>query len=339
MEVAKSYLSTQPLLEIKDLSISVRLGKSEYIAVDNANFSVNAGEIVGIVGESGCGKSLTALSIMNLLNENVRVSSGEIIFEDKDLLKLSKKERRNIYGNEISMIFQEPMTSLNPLLKIGVQMEEPLKIHKKFLDKSREIIAEALSRVGLTETKRVLNAYPFEMSGGMQQRAMIAMSSVCGARLLIADEPTTALDVTTQAQVLELLKKLNREKGTSILFISHDIGVIRQLCDRVIVMYSGQIVESGRTQDILKNPLHCYTKALLASIPMRKKKGSLLECIDGKVPSITETRLPCQFAPRCKFSRQECFSKNPKAVFANETHKVNCFAAENELSNITGAKE
>ena len=229
----------KPLLEIKDLSISVSLGKKEYIAVDKANICVNEGEIVGIVGESGCGKSLTALSVMNLLNENVRVSSGEIIFGGKDLLQMSKKEKRAIYGDEIAMIFQEPMTSLNPLLKIGVQMEEPLKIHKKFLDKSKGIIADALSRVGLTETKRVVNAYPFEMSGGMQQRAMIAMSSVCNARLLLADEPTTALDVTTQSQVLDLLKKLNKEKGTAILFISHDIGVIRQLCDRMDKSPSG----------------------------------------------------------------------------------------------------
>ena len=318
----------KPLLEIKDLSISVSLGKKEYIAVDKANICVNEGEIVGIVGESGCGKSLTALSVMNLLNENVRVSSGEIIFDGKDLLQMSKKEKRAIYGDEIAMIFQEPMTSLNPLLKIGVQMEEPLKIHKKFLDKSKEIIADALSRVGLTETKRVVNAYPFEMSGGMQQRAMIAMSSVCNARLLLADEPTTALDVTTQSQVLDLLKKLNKEKGTAILFISHDIGVIRQLCDRIIVMYSGQVVESGLTDDILHNPQHCYTKALLASIPMRKKKGALLECIEGKVPSITEPRLPCQFAPRCKASSSKCFSERAEVITIGENHQVQCFATE-----------
>ena len=318
------------LLEINNLSISVRVGNRDFVAVDSASFSVGEGEIVGIVGESGCGKSLTALSIMNLLGEGVKVCGGEIVFCGRDLLKMSAKERRTIYGDEILMIFQEPMTSLNPLMKIGAQIVEPLKIHKKFSPQSSAIIEDALAKVGLTDTARVQSAYPFELSGGMQQRVMIAMTSACNARLLIADEPTTALDVTTQSQVLDLLRKVNRAKNTAILFISHDIGVIRQLCDRIIVMYCGQIVESGATEEILRYPRHCYTRALLSSIPMRKKKGQLLECIDGKVPAITEDRLPCQFAPRCKEAEPRCFAEKCAPICFGENHRVSCFHCAEE---------
>ena len=327
----------EEILSVKNLSITVSEGRSDFTAVDGAEFCVKSGEIVGIVGESGSGKSLTALSLMSLLSPGVRVRSGEAVFCSRNLFSMTKEERRAIYGNEIAMIFQEPMTSLNPLLKIGVQMIEPLVLHKKFGSnkkesraKMREIVAEALAGVGLTESERVMNAYPFELSGGMQQRVMIAMATLCRPRLLIADEPTTALDVTTQAQVLSLLGKINREKGTAILFISHDIGVVRQFCDRVIVMYSGQIAECGLVREVLENPLHCYTRALLSSIPMRRKKGELLECIGGRVPSVSEKRLACQFAPRCKKASAICFSEKAPMIFSSETHFARCHAAGGE---------
>ena len=320
------------ILSVKNLSITVSEGNSDFTAVDGADFFVRRGEIVGIVGESGSGKSLSALSLMSLLPPTAQVRAGEALFDGRNLFSLTNDERRAVYGDEISMIFQEPMTSLNPLLKIGKQLIEPLKIHKKYNmrrdgEKIREIVKDALDSVGLTETERVLNAYPYELSGGMQQRVMIAMACICRPKLLIADEPTTALDVTTQAQVLALLRKINRELKTAILFISHDIGVIRQFCDRVIVMYSGQIAESGSVRDVLENPLHEYTRALLRSVPMRRKKGALLECIGGHVPSVSEKRLACQFAPRCKKATPECFSVRPQEMVLQNAHFARCWAA------------
>jgi len=338
MEESRIKAETENILSVKNLSITVTEGKDEFVAVDGASFFVRKGEIVGIVGESGSGKSLTALSLMSLFAPGVKVKSGEAVFYERNLFSMQKEERREIYGSDISMIFQEPMTSLNPLMRIGKQVIEPLKIHKKFSSNKKEndakiyeIVSSALSRVGLTETERVMKAYPYELSGGMQQRVMIAMACVCSPKLLIADEPTTALDVTTQSQVLELLRKINRENGTAILFISHDIGVIKQFCDRVIVMYSGQIVESGNVSEVLSNPLHEYTKALLSSVPMRKKKGSLLECIGGRVPSVSEKRLPCQFAPRCAKATEKCFRETAKEIILSDNHFVRCYAAEESL--------
>lgn len=319
------------VLQVKNLSIDIAADKN-YTAVDNINFDIKEGEIIGIVGESGCGKSLTALSIMGLLSRNVNISAGNIIFNGKDLLSLQKKERQSIFGKEISMIFQEPMTSLNPLMKIGKQVEESLSLHTN-LDKNekKEYVKNSLLKVGLSEAEKIIKKYPFELSGGMQQRVMIAMATICNPKLLIADEPTTALDVTTQTQVLQLLKKINTEYHTSILFISHDVGVIKQICDRIIVMYSGQIVEIGKTKDILENPLHEYTKGLLNSIPLRKRKGRPLECISGRVPAITEKRLACQFAPRCKKASVLCFAQVPERIETTAGHYVKCHEAQKEI--------
>lgn len=321
----------EAILRVQDLTIGIEDSNRIYNAVDCISFHVNQGEILGIVGESGCGKSLTALSIQGLLADGVRIVGGRLIFEGKDLLKLPKSERRRINGSRISMIFQEPMVSLNPLMKVGKQIGEVLRIHKEFTPKQiDEIVINALAEVGLGNPRKIMESYPHQLSGGMRQRIMIAMAIVCEPRLLIADEPTTALDVTTQAQVLGVLQKINREHKTSILFISHDLGVINRLCDRVMVMYAGKIVEKGRTPTIMVHPVHEYTKGLMDSIPSRKQKGRLLKCIEGHVPSVAEEKMPCPFAPRCGAAADVCFRTAPKQRELSNAHAVCCHIANLE---------
>lgn len=256
------------MLEVKNLTVGFKENTSWQQVLNSISFSVGAGEIVGIVGESGSGKSMTALSVMQLLSENAVVKSGEIFFEGKDLLKCSGEQIRAIQGNDISMIFQEPMTSLNPVQKIGAQIGESLKLHTKLdNDEIEKKVLEAMENAGLPKPKEVAGKYPYQLSGGMRQRAMIAMAAICQPKLLIADEPTTALDVTVQMQILKLLRRVHDETGTAILFISHDLNVIRALCDRVIVMYHGDIVESGDAVEVLRHPKHEYTKTLVSAIP------------------------------------------------------------------------
>ena len=308
-------------------------GGKPYTAVDSANFCVYKGEIVGIVGESGCGKSLTALAIDNLLPFGVERSGGQVVFDGKELTSLSAKEKRKIYGKDIAMIFQEPMTSLNPLMKIGRQVDETLRIHTAIDKQERDrMVRQVLIDVGLQNVDRLVDAYPHELSGGMRQRVMIASAIISKPSLLIADEPTTALDVFTQAQVLDVLKKIHADTGMSILFISHDLDVIKQICSRVIVMYAGHIVESGNIQDVLSYPCHEYTKGLLRSIPSRDKKGLLLECIRGKVPSVTQKKDGCPFAPRCASAQNVCFTQRPgNTPGTGENHVFAChFGATGE---------
>jgi peptide/nickel transport system ATP-binding protein len=317
-----------PLLCVKSLTIDIVRGKKSFSAVKGIGFELEEKEILGIVGESGCGKSLTALSIPGLLPRAAKVSSGSVVFEGRNLLTLPEQELCRVRGNEISMIFQEPLLSLNPLLRIGRQIEESLLLHgKKDRRKNRERILEIMASLGLPDPPGLIRAYPHQLSGGMCQRVMIALAMICGPRLLIADEPTTALDATIQAQILELIKTINRERGTAVLFISHDLGVIRRLCHRVLVMYAGKIVESGKTETVFNGPLHEYTKGLIGSIPDRKRKGSALANIPGKVPSIEEQPSGCPFAPRCAKARERCRAMFPEASF-DGGHRVHCFLAE-----------
>ncbi|MDR1949189.1 MAG: ABC transporter ATP-binding protein [Spirochaetaceae bacterium] len=324
-----------PLLRVQNLSVGIKRNREYLSAVDDISFRILPGEIVGIVGESGCGKSLTALSIPALLPQGVQVTGGSIIFDGRDIGGLSGRELCRIRGNEISMVFQEPMTSLNPLLKIGPQIAEPLELHgqknrKRIADEVRDI----MQKVGLPNPEKLIREYPHQLSGGMRQRVMIALAMVNKPKLLIADEPVTALDVTIQAQILRLMKRINRDFGTSILFISHDLGVINRICDRVLVMYAGKVVEEGTVRSIFFHPLHEYTKGLIGSIPTREGKGKPLAQIPGKVPSIEEKGQShfsgCPFAPRCARAWDRCFAAFPEAVPLGENHSVRCILVNPE---------
>ena len=314
------------ILSVKNLSITVSEGNSDFTAVDGADFFVRRGEIVGIVGESGSGKSLSALSLMSLLPPTAQVRAGEALFDGRNLFSLTNDERRAVYGDEISMIFQEPMTSLNPLLKIGKQLIEPLKIHKKYNmrrdgEKIREIVKDALDSVGLTETERVLNAYPYELSGGMQQRVMIAMACICRPKLLIADEPTTALDVTIQAQILELINRLKQKRNMSVIFITHDLGVVANVADKIAVMYAGKVVEQGTAEDIFYAPAHPYTWALLSSMPDLDTKDAL-EAIPGTPPNMLFPPAGDAFAARNKYAMAIDFEQEPPMFRISDTHSA-----------------
>lgn len=319
------------ILRVSDLSICVHTENGQCDIVNNVDFSLQKGEILGIVGESGCGKSMTALSIAGLLPENTKIHSGSVIFEGQELQSLKKSEMEKIQGKELSMIFQEPMTSLNPLMKIGRQVSENLCLHRSLSKwEIREQTIHILGKVGLPDPEELMNAYPHELSGGMRQRAMIAMAVICKPKLIIADEPTTALDVTIQAQILDLLREINRDFGCAILFISHDLGVISRLCDRILVMYAGTIVEEGSSRNIFLHPVHEYTKGLIGSIPTRDRKGKRLANIPGHVPAITEKRFGCPFAPRCGEAQTVCFTQKPSCITLGPNHKVRCIEANEE---------
>lgn len=302
-----------PLLDVRNLKTYFYIEDSVITAVDSVSFVVQEGETLGIVGESGSGKSVTALSIMRLIpSPPAKIVDGKILFKGEDLLLKSEDEMRRIRGNEISMIFQEPMTSLNPVLTIGAQISEAIMFHegvskKEALEKSEHLLR--LCKVSLP--KKRLRQYPHELSGGMRQRAMIAMALACNPSLLIADEPTTALDVTVQAQILDLILELQKRMGTAVLFITHDLGVINEVADNVAVMYCGRIVEYGPTKDVLRHPLHPYTKGLLASLPTIKGPRKPLKSIKGSVPSPQEILSGCRFAPRCDYASDRCVHTEP----------------------------
>lgn len=317
----------EPILEVNNLAISINSPKGELPIIRGISFSVHRGEIVGIVGESGCGKSVTSLSIMGLLPMPPgRVKSGSILFQNQDLLQASENEMEKKRGNQLSMIFQEPMTSLNPVFCIGDQIDEAIMIHQKLpRKKARLITLEMLKQVGIPDVQKVANRYPHELSGGMRQRVMIAMALSCRPQLLIADEPTTALDVTIQAQILELMRKLGEETGTAILFISHDLGVIAEMCQRVMIMYAGQIVEEGDVVSIFRNPKHPYTQGLLASIPQYHSKQKRLNSISGEVPQAGKIQKGCMFAPRCEHALPQCSLEIPPLTRFNETHTGSCW--------------
>jgi peptide/nickel transport system ATP-binding protein len=313
------------LLRVQDL----RIGIKGHAAVDGISFFIREAEILGIVGESGCGKSLTALSIPGLLPEAAALTGGSIRYRGREFSVLRERDLREIRGREIAMVFQEPRSSLNPLLRVGKQIIEPLELHGE-RDKAlmRGKALSLMRGLGLPEPEKLLSLYPHQLSGGMCQRVMIAMAMICGPRLLIADEPTTALDVSIQAQILELLRGINRETGTAILFISHDLSVIQAVCHRVLVMYAGKLVEQGPVGEVFTHPGHEYTRGLLGSIPGRSSKGRPLANIPGRVPPIEEKRPPgCPFAPRCPRASAPCREGFPPEVSLGSGHWASCFAA------------
>ncbi len=319
---------SEKLLEVKDLRTEFFSSKkSSVTAVEEVNFEINKGEIVGLVGESGCGKSVTSLSIMQLLKDTPgKVTKGEIIFEGNDLLKASKAQMLDIRGGRMSMIFQEPMSSLNPAMRIDKQMIEGIRLHTNLSKaEARERAAKILSQVGIPDPQRVLKNYPHQLSGGMSQRVMIAMAMSCDPQLLIADEPTTALDVTIQAQILELMKKIQKEKGMSILLITHDLGVVAEMCSRVIVMYAGKIVEEAPVEVLFGNPSHPYTQGLIASVPKLGSGVKVLPSIPGSVPDLSAMPKGCRFAPRCKYATDKCRQQEPELKAINDKQKCRCW--------------
>lgn len=319
----------QKALEVRNLRTSFFTDEGEVKAVDNVSFNAYRGKTLGIVGESGCGKSVTSLSIMRLVPEPPgKILGGEILYKGQDLLKLSSSEMRKIRGNEISMIFQEPMTSLNPVFTIGNQIREAIALHQRSLSKKevQEQAIEMLRLVGIPAPEKRVEDYPHQLSGGMRQRVMIAMALSCNPSVLIADEPTTALDVTIQAQILELLKELQAKVGMALILITHDLGVVAEVADEVVVMYAGQVVEQGTVDEIFSNPKMPYTRGLLNSIPTMEKKR--LEAIPGIVPDLRNLPVGCRFQDRCSFVVDSCRSKEPElrviAPNPEMPHSIRC---------------
>ena len=318
------------LLEVKDLEIAVSTGGNLLPVVRGVSFDVQEHETLGIVGESGCGKSLTSLAIMGLLEGSpVRVTAGSIIFDGRELTTLSDAERRSIMGNQMAMIFQEPMTSLNPVYRVGDQIVENLRQHLAMgKARARDRAIELLDLVRIPEPARRVDSFPHQLSGGQRQRVMIAMALACDPKLLIADEPTTALDVTVQKEVLELMADLQRRMGTAIALISHDLGVIAQTCDRVAVMYRGKIVETAAVTELFSNIRHPYTRGLVNSIPVVDHDVERLEAIPGRVPTIDETLSGCAFHPRCSRADSRCLSDDPEPTGVAAGHMVRCHFAD-----------
>jgi oligopeptide/dipeptide ABC transporter ATP-binding protein len=319
-----------PLLEIKGLVTSFYTRDGVVRAVDGIDFHVDRGEIMGLVGESGCGKSVTSLSIMRLVARPGRVEAGQVLFDGRDLLAVSDEEMRKIRGDRISMIFQQPTSSLNPVWDVGRQIEEVLRIHRGMKGKvARSRAIELLRMVGIPDPERRLKNFPHEMSGGMAQRVMIAMALACEPELLIADEPTTALDVTIQAQILDLMRNLRDETGTAIVLITHDLGVVAEMCDRVAVMYAGEIVEHTDTVSLFRHPLHPYTKGLIGSIPVVGALKEELSVIPGNVPNLIDLPKGCRFAPRCTARVEEdvaiATEVHPRLLPVREGHDVRCW--------------
>jgi oligopeptide/dipeptide ABC transporter ATP-binding protein len=322
----------ETILEVKNLKTSFKVEDNRFFAVDDVSFSLSKGKTLGIVGESGCGKSVTSLSIMRLIaSPPGKIESGEILFKGEDLLKYSEDRMRQIRGNEIAMIFQEPMTSLNPVFTCGYQIGEAISLHQKSLNKKqvKEKTIEMLKLVGIPVPEQRYDEYPHQLSGGMRQRVMIAMSLSCNPSLLIADEPTTALDVTIQAQILDLMRKLQKEFKSSMILITHDLGVVAEMCDDVAVMYAGKIIESGTVEDIFYRPQHHYTRGLLDSIPHFEtgKRLEKLNTIPGMVPSLNNLPKGCRFQDRCQKKTDQCVADEPKlvSVSANPKHQWACF--------------
>ncbi|PWW32145.1 peptide/nickel transport system ATP-binding protein/oligopeptide transport system ATP-binding protein [Cytobacillus oceanisediminis] len=316
----------ETLLEVKDLSTHFFTEDGVIPSVNGISFKVKKGETIGIVGESGCGKSVTSLSLLQLVSKPGRIVGGQILFNGADLSTYTNKQMREIRGNKISMIFQEPLTSLNPVFTIGSQISEPIRLHQK-LDKARakEQAIIMLSKVGISNARKIYNAFPHQLSGGMRQRVMIAMALSCKPQLLIADEPTTALDVTIQAQILNLMKELSQESNTSIIMITHDLGVVAEMADRVIVMYAGQIVEQNNVFELFKNPKHPYTQGLLNSTPKIHQLKDELESIEGNVPTPSNMPIGCKFHPRCPFANEKCRKHEPPLIQADQGSKVRCW--------------
>ncbi|MCM3217417.1 ABC transporter ATP-binding protein [Niallia taxi] len=320
------------ILEVDKLQTAFKTDKGEVISVEEVTFQLEPGETIGIVGESGCGKSVTSLSIMRLLGTHGFIKKGSIKLNGKDLAQVSEAEMRKVRGNEISMIFQEPMTSLNPVFTIGNQMVELIRLHMDYTAKeAKKYAVEMLQKVGIPRAEVIIDEYPHSLSGGMRQRVMIAMALSCKPKLLIADEPTTALDVTIQAQILELMKSLKKESNTSIMMITHDLGVIAEMADKVIVMYAGQVVEEADVFTLFDEPKHPYTKGLIESIPhLEYDSDQKLYSIPGSVPTLQQMPKGCRFHTRCPYATEKCVTDRPPhlAVDGNSNHKVRCWLYE-----------
>lgn len=318
----------EPILKIENLKTSFMTSNGEVQAVRGVSLTVGKGEILGIVGESGSGKSVTAMSVLRLLSDTARIKEGTITFQGQDLIQMPKKELRGIRGEKISMIFQDPMSSLNPLIPVGRQVEEMIREHdpgRRKEDVKKDVL-ELFEKVRIPEPEKRYGCFPHEFSGGMRQRVMIAMALANKPDLLIADEPTTALDVTIQDQILRQLRELEKEYGTSIIFITHDLGVVAELCDRVAVMYGGLIMEEAPIDDIFEKTGHPYTMGLLASVPdMDQDKEIRLQSIPGSPPDMTNPPKGCPFAPRCPYARQLCAAELPDFVQVGEGHRSRCF--------------
>ena len=333
--------SNKPLLEVKGLKTYFYTEDGVVRAVDGVNFEVYPGEVLGIVGESGCGKSVTSLSIMRLINVPGRITDGEILFDGRDLVKATEEEMMQVRGNRISMIFQQPQSALNPVFRAGEQISEVLNIHQDFgKEAGKHRAIDLLKQVGIPEPARRAESFPHELSGGMAQRVMIAMALACIPDLLIADEPTTALDVTIQAQILDLMREMRNQLGSAMILITHDLGVIAEMADRVAVMYAGEIVEQSPVASLFDTPLHPYTKGLMGSIPVLGEVRDRLEVIPGSVPNLIDLPTGCRFAPRCKARMENnltiCTDKKPDLVDVAQGHKVRCWLYQNsEADNHT----
>lgn len=326
------------LLRVEELTVKFRTYNGEVTAVNNLELLLNENETLGIVGESGSGKSVTSLSIMGLLEEATSTVTGRALFKGTDLIAMKEKEKQHFRGNQLAMIFQEPMTSLNPLHKCGKQIVESMLIHTDVSKaEAKEKAIELLKMVGIPAPEQRFNEYPHQMSGGMRQRVMIAMALACDPALLIADEPTTALDVTIQAQILEVLKELKDRLKMGIILITHDLGVVSEVCDRVIVMYTGRVVEQGLIREILDNPKHPYTEGLIAAIPNINDQKGELSSIEGVVPQLDQMPKGCSFHPRCPYAMDICKEKRPALTEEENGRKVRCFkySAEEETEVTT----
>ena len=327
------------ILEIRGLVTSFASDgrKDRAIAVNGVDIDVPRGRTVGLVGESGCGKSVTSLSVMGLLSDNGRVEAGSAMFGGQDLLKLPDRELRRLRGDRISMIFQEPMTSLNPVLTVGKQVAEALTLHTG-VDKraARARAVEILEKVGIPEASRRYDSYPHQLSGGLRQRVMIGMAMILKPDLLIADEPTTALDVSIEAQILRLMRSLQQESGTSILLITHNLGVVAEMCDTVYVMYAGEVVESAEVHALFDACAHPYTRGLMASLPRMTPKGKRLYNIPGTVPNLRAMPAGCRFAPRCQFADERCRNEKPPLAPVGEGHLCRCFTPMNPRATLGG---
>ena len=316
------------ILEMKDLSISFFNKSGEIQAVRGINYTLHKGEVLGIVGESGSGKSVSSHGILRLTPDTGKVKTGEILFHGKDILKMNKKELQELRGNKIAMIFQDPMTSLDPLFTVEYQLNESLKKHTNLDAVARKArMIELLTLVGINQPERRIKQYPYEFSGGMRQRVMIAMALSCDPELLIADEPTTALDVTIEAQILEIIKELKNTYNTAIMLITHNFGLVAEVADKIAVMYAGEVIESGDVFEIFEHPTHPYTTLLMQALPRKTKKEGRLQTIDGSVPRILEKKPECRFANRCPYAKEQCFRETPPMVTLSETHTCRCFRA------------
>ena len=328
------------LLELKNLKTFFATKRGTVKAVNGVSYSLDAGKVLGVVGESGSGKSVSAMSILRLLDGNGYIDSGEILFNGVDLTKLSMNEMYKIRGNEISVIFQEPMTSLNPVFTVSRQISEPLMIHQGMNKKQAAAKAvELLSDVKIPNPEVVAKQYPHQLSGGMRQRVVIAIALACNPKLLIADEPTTALDVTIQAQVLELMSELKEKYDTSMILITHDLGIVAEVCDTVAVMYAGRIVEQGTLEDVFDHTKHPYTEGLFNSLPNIQNRTAMLKPIKGLMPDPTNLPEGCAFAPRCDYATDECSKRCPKLTKISDTHSFACLAYEHEGFHIKRGNE